>query len=136
MVFAVACVAVSACSSGSRREAQAVAQAVERFRRADNAQKPAMADALRATPCTEADVCRARDACLASAEATAKAMRLKNEIELGIAALERDAMARDSDEALGLPQKLDEAEALLKEGFDRLPLCDDAIVGLKRQYRF
>jgi hypothetical protein len=50
-------------------------------------------------------------------------------------ALERDAMAPDSPEARALPAKLDEAEALLKEGFAALPACDDRLMALRRAYQ-
>jgi hypothetical protein len=110
-------------------------EAVDRFRKAENSGKPAAVEALRAVKCSAADVCKARDACLASAEATAKAMRLKSEVEQGLSAIEKDATPRDSNEARALPAKLDEAESLLKEGFSLLPACDDEIMALKRRYR-
>ena len=126
---------LSACESGARQEAAQVVEAVDRFRKADNPGKPAAVEALRAVKCSAADVCKARDACLASAEATAKSMRLKSEVEQGLSAVEKDAMPRDSDEARALPAKLDEAESLLKEGFSLLPACDDEIMALKRRHR-
>ncbi|MEA2747487.1 MAG: hypothetical protein QOI41_1630, partial [Myxococcales bacterium] len=125
----------SACESGARQEAAQVVEAVDRFRKAENPGKPAAVEALRGVKCSAADVCKARDACLASAEATAKAMRLKSEVEQGLAAVEKDATPRDSQEARSLPAKLDEAESLLKEGFSLLPACDDEIMVLKRRYR-
>ena len=123
------------CESGARQEAAQVVEAVDRFRKAENPAKPAAVEALRAVKCSAADVCKARDACLASAEATAKAMRLKSEVEQGLSAVEKDATPRDSDEARALPAKLDEAESLLKEGFSLLPACDDEIMVLKRKHR-
>jgi hypothetical protein len=126
---------VPGCESGARQEAAQVVEAVDRFRKAENPAKPAAVEALRAVKCSAADVCKARDACLASAEATAKAMRLKSEVEQGLSAVEKDATPRDSDEARALPAKLDEAESLLKEGFSLLPACDDEIMGLKRRHR-
>ena len=124
-----------ACEAGARQEAAQVVEAVDRFRKAENPAKPAAVEALRAVKCSAADVCKARDACLASAEATAKAMRLKSEVEQGLSAVEKDATPRDSVEARALPAKLDEAEALLKEGFSLLPACDDEIMVLKRRHR-
>lgn len=124
-----------ACDSGERREAEQLVAAVDRYRRADNPGKPAAVDALRAVPCSAPDVCRARDACLASADATARALRLKSEVEQGLAAIERDAMPKDTPEAQALPAKLDEAEALLKEGFERLGPCDEQLMALKRRLR-
>jgi hypothetical protein len=125
----------AACNAGARQEAAQVVEAVDRFRKADNAGKPATVETLRAVKCTAADVCKARDACLASAEATAKALRLKSEVEQGLTAIETDATPRDSEAARALPAKLDEAESLLKEGFSLLPACDEQIMDLKRKYR-
>lgn len=125
---------VAGCGTGSKQEAAQVVEAVERFRRADNAAKPDTVGTLRAVKCSVSDVCKARDACLAAAEATSKALRIKSEVEQGLVALEKDAMARDAAEARALPAKLDEAESLLKEGFDALPACDDHVMGLKRKY--
>jgi hypothetical protein len=128
-------VSVCGCESATRQEAAQVVEAVDRFRKADNPGKPAAVEALRAVKCSAADVCKARDACLASAEATAKSMRLKSEVEQGLNAVEKGTMPRDSEQARALPAKLDEAESLLKEGFSLLPACDDEIMGLKRRHR-
>lgn len=126
---------LAGCDSGERREAEAVTQVVERFRRADNREKPAALESLRAAKCSAPDVCHARDVCLASAEPTSRSLRLSSEVEQSISAVERDAMARDSDEAKALPAKLDEAETLLKEGEKAMPACADAMMDLKRKYR-
>jgi hypothetical protein len=123
-----------ACDSSEKREAEQVVFAVERFRKAENPAKPAAVEALRAIKCSAEEVCRARDACLASAEATARALKLKSEVEQGLNAIEKDAMPKDSEEARLLPFKLDEAENLLKEGFDRLGPCDDQLMALKRKH--
>ncbi|HEY8075971.1 MAG TPA: hypothetical protein VIF62_17710 [Labilithrix sp.] len=125
---------VVACDA-DRGEAERVISTVERYRRADNAEKPALADSIRAVPCSAADVCQARDACAASAEPTSKALRLKHEVEVKLAAVERGDLPRESPEAQALPAKLDEAESLLKEGFDHLQPCDDAILALRRKHR-
>jgi len=126
---------LAACTSGARQEAAQVAEAMDRFRKADNAAKPATVETLRAVKCSAADVCKARDACLASAEATSKALRLKSEVEQGLSAVEKGTLAKESPEARALGQKLDDAESLLKEGFAALPACDDQIMDLKRKYQ-
>lgn len=135
LVGLVGLVGLAACDSGERREAEAVTRVVERFRRADNREKPAALESIRAAKCSAPDVCHARDICLASAEPTSKSLRLSSEVEQSISAVERDAMARDSDEAKALPAKLDEAESLLKEGEKAMPACADAMMDLKRKYR-
>ncbi len=136
MILVAAWLAIPACTAGSRQEAAQVAEAMARFRKADNASKPAMVGTLRAVKCSAPDVCQARDACLASAEATAKSLRLKSEIELAIAAIDAGTLAKDSPQAQGLALKLDETSTLLDEGFAALPACDDQILALKRKYAF
>lgn len=126
---------LAACDGAERRDAQTVVMAVGRFRRADNASTPAMVEALRSTPCVAPDACRARDVCLEAGEATASALRLKSEVEAGLAALERGALPKDSLEAEALPAKLERAEALLRRGHDGLPACDEQIQALKRRHR-
>lgn len=131
MVFGV----LVGCESSERREAASVIAAVQRFRSADNASTPAMVEALRATPCQAPEVCKTRDDCVAVGEATSKALRLKSEVERGIAALESGALAKDSDQARELPKKLDEAEVLLKQGHTGLGRCDEQVQALKRRHR-
>ncbi len=126
---------LAACDSGPRREAESLSVAVDRFRQADNATRPAAADALRAVPCTATDVCQARDACLAFSEPTAKALRLKHEVEEGLKQLETGALPKDSPAARMLPEKLEQAEAMLREGQSRLTSCDDQMLALKRRHR-
>ena len=125
----------SACESGARREAQQLAAAVERFRRADNPAKPATVAAIREVSCTDAEVCGAREACLAAAESTGRALELKSEVEQGLIALEKGQLAKESPEAQALPSKLDMAETLLKEGHARLGACEEQLAALKRKHR-
>ena len=128
-------VLLAACDGAERRDAEVVLSAIGRFRTADNATTPAAVEALRATPCIAADACGARDACVAAGDATARALRLKAEVERGVHALERGALDKTSPEAQALPRKLDEAEALLKAGHDGLPVCDEKAQALKRKHR-
>ncbi|MDF2698258.1 MAG: hypothetical protein K0S65_6641 [Labilithrix sp.] len=135
-VFLVASlVLVPACDSAERRDAETVIAAITRFRTADNASTPAMVEALKATPCTAPDVCKTRDDCIATGESTARALRIKSEVERGLAALESGTLAKDSPEAKALPAKLDEAETLLKQGHDGLAKCDEQVQALKRKHR-
>lgn len=135
LVAFAACAALAGCDGAERRDAASVVTAVARFRSADNASTPAMVEALKATPCTALDVCKTRDDCVATGEATAKALRLKTEVEQGLAALEKGTLAKDSPEAQELPKKLDEAERLLKQGHDGLTKCDEQVQALKRKHR-
>jgi hypothetical protein len=125
----------SACDGAERRDAERVIAAVTRFRTADNASTPAMVNALKATPCSAPEACRTRDLCVATGEATARALRLKGEVEEGLAALEKGTLAKDTPEATSLPAKLDEAERLLREGHDGLAPCDEALQALRRRHR-
>lgn len=126
---------LTACDSADRRDAETVISAVARFRSADNASTPAMVEALKATPCSAPDACKTRDDCVATGEATSKALRLKAEVERSLAAVEKGTLAKDSPEATELPKKLDEAEALLKRGLDGLAKCDEGVQALKRKHR-
>lgn len=123
------------CDSAERREAQSIVNAITRFRTADNASTPGAVRALKATPCSTPEICRAREVCLASGEATAKALELKADVEKQIARLEKGELAKDSDEAKALATKLDEAETMLKRGHEGLPDCDAEVVSLKRKHR-
>lgn len=136
LLIVTASLASVACETPGRREAESVAIAVERFRQADNVRKPELADALRATACSVEDVCAARDACLASAEPTARALRLKVEVESVLGEVTAGTLPRDSARARELTAKLDEASGLLKEGFEALGTCDERVLALKRTYRF
>lgn len=128
-------VGVLACEGGARREADQLLAAVERFRRAENAEKPARVDAIRAVVCTDVDVCRAREVCLASAEATAQALVLEREVERGLAAMEKGELPKDAPEAKALPAKLEEAERLLKQGHADLGKCEAETSALMRRFR-
>jgi hypothetical protein len=136
VLIAVATAAAAACTPAGKQEAAQVVEAMDRFRKADNVAKPATVETLRAVKCTAQDVCKTRDACLASAEATSKALKLKSEVEQGLSAVEKGTMPKESPQAQALGGKLDEAENLLKEGFAALPACDDQIMALKRTYQF
>lgn len=124
---------VGACGS-SRREADAIVRAVDFFRRADNEAKPSAIEVLRSARCQEAEACRARDACLASGEATVKALKLRAGVAREVVAIDAGVLSPTSPRALELPSEVEEAEALLAEGFERLIVCDEQILALKRRH--
>lgn len=127
--------AASLCACASPKpEAAAVINAVDRFRRAENPQKPAAADALDAVACSDPEVCAAKDACAKSARATAKGLKLKNEVERGLADVESGKLAKDDPAAQALQGKLLESMSANDEGHRLLPACDDKILTLKRKY--
>jgi hypothetical protein len=125
---------VSACDFGAKGEAQAVANAVDRYRRADNPQKPAAAGELEKVACTDAEVCALKDTCLKSARPTAEALVLKHEVERGLAELESGRMDKDDPKAKALMPKLERSAQLLDEGHRALPACDDKLLAIKRKY--
>jgi hypothetical protein len=135
-IAASAVASLAACDSGARSDAQRLASAVERYRRADNPSKPSTIDAIRSAPCSADDVCRAKAACLATAEPTAKALTIQHEVEVALRALDAGTLPKDSPKAKGLFAKVDAAEALLNEGHGKLTACDDQILALKQKYRF
>jgi hypothetical protein len=123
------------CDGEERRDAESLVAAVGRFRAADLSSTPAMVDALRATPCRAAEVCAAKDTCLVAGDALSRSLTLKAEVAKGLSAVEKGTLPRDSAEAKAMPAKLDEAEVLLKKGYDGLPACDDQVRALKRKHR-
>lgn len=124
-----------ACDGAERRDAEGVVLSVTRLRGADFAATPAMVEALRATPCVAVDVCKAREVCLAAGDDVTKGLRLKSEVESGLVSLEKGTLRREAPEARALPQKLEEAEALIQRGRAALPACDEHVQALKRKHR-
>ncbi len=76
-----------------------------------------------------------RDVCIASGDATARALRLKAEVEKSLAELEKGTLPKESAEAQALPKKLDDAQKLLEQGHDGLPRCDEEVQALRRKHR-
>ena len=133
--FVIVATLLVACDSAEKQDAASVLEAIHRFRTAENDALPNMVEQLKATPCKFDDSCHAKQVCAALGDDTAKALRLKNEVELGLNAVEKGTLAKDSPEALSFEKKLDDAAALLKKGHDGLPECDAAVESLKRKYR-
>jgi exonuclease VII small subunit len=122
---------LAACGGSGKREAQALEDAVDRYRRADDASKEAQGKAVAAVPCTDSRVCDARQACVAAIEPTTRALALKNEVARLLVELEQKRLAPDSPEADALPGKLDEAERLLKDGRAGMARCDARLTDLR-----
>jgi hypothetical protein len=124
-----------ACTGGAaKREASSLIGAVDRFRRAENVGKPAQAQAVAGIGCTAADVCEAKRVCLDAVEPTARALTLKNEVELRLADIQRGTLDPHSPEASALPGKLDEAQKLLEEGRAKMPDCERRLTDLRIEY--
>ena len=127
----VVTVALAACSGGGKREAVALTDAVDRYRRADDVAKETQGKAVAAVACTDSRVCEAKQACVAALEPTTRGLALKNEVARFLVELEQKRLAPDSPEAEALPGKLDEAERLLKDGRAGMTKCDARLTDLR-----
>jgi hypothetical protein len=130
VLLVAACVS---CASGKRESASLVA-AVDRYRMAEMGAKGPLAAAIDAVPCTVAEVCAAKDACVASARPTARGAALKAEVEAALADLHAGKITQEEAASRRLAGKLDEASQLLDEGHAKLPACDARITALRLEY--
>jgi hypothetical protein len=125
-----------ACGGPAKREAVSLADAVDRYRRADGASRAAQMDAVAAVSCTDAGVCEAKRACLAAIEPTTRALALKDEVTLRLGDIEHKRVAPDSPEARALPEALEEAGRLLEEGRVKMADCERKLTDLHAHYNF
>jgi hypothetical protein len=123
--------AFAACTSPGKREATALADAVDRYRHAADASKAGEGKAVAAVECTDTRVCDAKQTCVAAIEPTTRALALKDEVAKRLVELEQKRLAPDSPEAAALPGKLDEAERLLKDGQAGMARCDARLTDLR-----
>ena len=121
---------LGACGSPARREALALSDAVDRYRHATASTSAALSAGVGAVACTDAQVCEAKRACAAAADATERAVVLKEEVSLRLADIEGARLAPSSAEAQSLPGKLDEATRLLREGRTGMDDCDRRLTDL------
>lgn len=126
LVVLVSFAVVAACTSASRRDAERALSAGVRVRvLEEEAQRQAVQE-LQALSCDDRDVCQVRNACLAVAEPTARALQNKNQVK---------ALGTDLDEptrARAL-QLLDEADAQLAAGKLAVEGCEAALTMLERR---
>jgi hypothetical protein len=134
VALGMACLACLACARAGKHEASSLMDAVDRFRRAENADKPARALVVAAVECSAADVCDAKRVCLGAIDPTARALTLKSEVELRLADIQRGALDPHSPEASALPGKLDEAQKLLEDGRTKMPECERRLTDLMIEY--
>jgi predicted transcriptional regulator len=133
LLLVLFCVSLAACASG-KQEAASLIAAVDRFHRAENADKPDRETAIAQVVCADRDVCEAKRLCDTAARSTAAGLVLKAEVEKGLAAIEKGTLAKTDDAAKALPDKLDEAGRLLGEGHAQMPACDQKILALRGRY--
>lgn len=125
---------LTACASRAKREASTLVDAVDHFRRADDASKAAQVQAIAGVGCTDPKVCDAKQACLAAADATARAFALKDEVARRLGDIEQKRLAPDAPEAKALPGQLDEAQKLLEQGRAKMPECERKLADLRVDY--
>lgn len=128
MKKAIVLLALVACTSPARTETQQLSIAVDRYRKAQNSEKPSHVDAIKQSPCTDAEVCAARATCVESAEATSKGVLLT--IQAGQL---MKSLAKGDDTA-PIERMLDDAKASNTLGMKKLGECDDQLMALKRKH--
>ncbi len=131
LLLTFAALALAECAGSAKRESAALIGAVDRYRRADNASKAGLVESISGVACTDAQVCDAKQACLAAIEPTARALRLKDEVTLRLSDIEHKRLALDEPEAQALPDKLDEATRLLTEGRAKMTDCEKKLTDLR-----
>jgi hypothetical protein len=94
-----------------KSEAAAVSRAVRALREADNEKKPELLAALRSAPCTGADVCAVRSACLAAYELHVQTLsRMRDAVTGSADAGALDALKSDLGRARDLAGTCTDAE--------------------------
>lgn len=125
--------AVGSCTT-THQDARSVIEGVDRFRRAENAQKPELADALAKLPCADSEVCATKDACVSSAASTARGLRLQKEVEDTLAQVKKGTLPASDPKATSLGAKLDDADRALAQGNQALVDCDQKLTRLRVKY--
>ena len=126
-------VAASGCESG-KREAASLVAAVDRYRKAPMDGKGSLADALEKVACSDAEVCAAKAACVASARPTVHGVAMKHEVEAALDDLNAGRITKEQASALGLSAKLDDASRAIEEGRAKLAACDAQVISLRLKY--
>jgi hypothetical protein len=125
-----------ACAGPGKGEAIALTDAVDRFLHASGSATAAQVQAVAAVNCTDERVCSAKQVCMGAIDPTAKSLALKDEVSLRLADIEAHRLAADSPEAQALPGKLDDASRLLREGHDKMEVCETKLADLQVAFRF
>lgn len=131
--LALAWALLSACAT-DKAEARALAAAVERFRIAADADKPAAAATIATVACTDTLVCDAKASCVTASDATAKGLGLKADVERLLADVQAKRLSPEDPAAKALPDTLDDADRLLKAGHHDMKSCDEKVISLKLKY--
>ena len=126
--------ALGACLGAGKGEATSLDDAVDRYRRAEGPQKLSELQAVTDLPCSIAEVCEAKAACLAAMGPTTRALALKDEVARVLGDLQEKRLPLDAAAAEELPGKLDEATHLLQEGRAQMADCDKKLADLELHY--
>jgi hypothetical protein len=127
--------AIAGCDRSPKREAVALANAVDRCRKADGASRPREVKAVEDVPCTAEDVCAAKMFCAEAVARTAEALAIKDRVAQRLDDIEAKRLAVDDPEAEALPAQLDMATRLLGQGRVKMSLCDSRLAELTVKYR-
>ena len=133
-VILVLAFSLFACTSEAKTETASLASAMDRYQRAEMPQKATAAADVRAVVCATPEVVDAKNVCVGAIDATAKALALKHEVEVGLDDLEQHRITKDDPRAKELPQKLDDAERLLKEARAGMKDCDAKVLALRMKH--
>jgi hypothetical protein len=125
---------LAACASVGKRETASLVAAVERFESVDPTAKTGAGDVVRSAPSSDPEVNDAKASCVDGVDHTLRALALKAEVEQKVAELERDAAPAADPVMQALPAKLDESEALLKQGRAAMKVCDAKVTALRMKY--
>jgi hypothetical protein len=125
---------IAGCSNEAKAETAALSAAVARYHLADNQEKPGAAEGIARLGCTVAEVCDAKQACVAASEPMIRALTLKSEVERGLAEVKDKKIAPDDARAIALFGKLDEAKRLMAESQVELERCDTLAAALRRAH--
>jgi hypothetical protein len=125
---------LGACHGSGRREATSLDDGVDRYRRAEGAQRMTELQAVTDLPCSIADVCDAKKTCLEAMAPTARALDLKDEVTRALGELQDKRLAPDAAAAQALPAMLDEATRLLEVGRAKMGDCERKLADLRLRY--
>jgi hypothetical protein len=126
---------LAGCTSEARSETASLASALERYQKAELPQRAAAAADVKAVACGTAEVAEVKATCVSAIDATAKALALKHEVELGLDDLEQHRITKDDVRAKELPKKLDDAEQLLRDARAGMKECDAKVLALRMKHR-
>ncbi len=124
---AFALVFLATCSDPAGREARSLVAMVDRYRLVGAEAKPGAAASVRALLCNDSQVCDAKRVCVGGIDALERSTSLRREVEIAVTEATRDRTE--------LLKKLDEAEALLHEGGEKLEQCDKQLMALRTKHR-